>query len=638
MVNAFWLIPAPPLFGALAMLLVGRKLPRHAVSVLCCATVLVSFLMAADTFFHVFAGAISGGATSGEAVLGDWLPSIQAQWGFHWDGLSGILTLVITGIGSLIHLYSVGYMKTEGGYYRFFGMLNFFVFAMLLLVLANNYVLLFAGWEGVGLASYLLIGFWYRTWNAASAGMQAFIVNRVGDAGLMLGIFLVWMSFGSVRFADMRGGQTGVAYNIIALLLVLGAIGKSAQFPLHIWLPVAMAGPTPVSALIHAATMVTAGVYLIARSHVVFENAPDASMIVAGLGAFTAIFAATVATAKTDIKRVLAWSTISQLGFMFLALGVGAYWAAIFHLVTHAFFKALLFLGAGNVIHALDGEQNLLQMGGLKKSMPQTHLLMLIGTISASGLPGFAGFFSKEEILARVYGSGHNTVLLYSVGLLTALLTSFYMWRLMYLAFYGTPRSERSPHEAPAMMTLPLYVLAFGAVFAGVIGVGVVISGVPIVAGMFLPKASDGAPELLLMAFSTAVAVAGLALGSRLYLRQWRGMIGVALAERFYVDHILHAVFVRGFALGGGRLFSKLDSKVIDGAVNGTGLMVRWAGTVSRWWDRWIVDGLVRITGWTVKISSYPMRLTQTGSVQLYALVFLGGLVAVVGFVVYSAQ
>jgi NADH-quinone oxidoreductase subunit L len=494
----------------------------------------------------------------------------------------------------------------------------------------------------VGLASYLLIGFWFRNWDAASAGMQAFIVNRIGDAGLMLGIFLAWISFGSVRFADVHGGQAGVAYNVIALLLLLGAIGKSAQFPLHIWLPVAMAGPTPVSALIHAATMVTAGVYLIARSHVVFENAPQASMIVAGLGAFTAVFAATVATAKTDIKRVLAWSTISQLGYMFLALGVGAYWAAIFHLVTHAFFKALLFLGAGNVIHALNGEQDLHQMGGLRKAMPKTHAFMLIGAISASGLPGFAGFFSKDEILARVYGSGHNSVLLYSVGLITALLTSFYMWRLMYLAFYGTRRGQNHAHEAPAMMTVPLSALAFGAVFAGLLGISFGMPGGPILAGLlerlFGPEGQAGAPASFFMLASTAVAIAGLVLGSRLYLREWRGMIGMALAERWYVDHVLHTIFVRGLALGGGRVLSKIDALVIDGGVNGAGWIARMTGAISRWWDHWIVDGLVRLMAWTVKLASYPTRLVQTGSVQLYALVFLGGLVAVVSMVVYSAR
>ena len=636
MVNAFWLIPAPPLFGALAMLLVGRRLANRAVSVLCCATVLASFAIAVVAFASLLA---DPARTAVNTSLGVWLPSIGSQWGFQWDTLSAVLTLIITGIGSLIHIYSAGYMKNEGGLYRYFGYLNFFIFAMLLLVLADNYALLFAGWEGVGLASYLLIGFWFRTWNAACAGMQAFIVNRVGDAGLMLGIFLVWTTFGTVRFAGLHGGQASITYEAIALLLLLGAIGKSAQFPLHIWLPVAMAGPTPVSALIHAATMVTAGVYLIARSHIIFENAPQASMIVAGLGAFTAIFAATVATAKTDIKRVLAWSTISQLGYMFLALGVGAYWVAIFHLVTHAFFKALLFLGAGNVIHALNGEQDLHQMGGLKKVMPQTHFLMLIGAISASGLPGFAGFFSKDEILARVYGSGHNSALLYSVGLITTLATSFYMWRLMYLAFYGAARAETTAHEAPAVMNAPLYVLAFGAVFAGIVGMpGVHFLAKLLEGPLDLETNLSDSTSLALMAVSTVVAIAGLVLGGRLYLRQWRGMMGMALAEHFYVNHVLHAVFVRGIALGGGNLFSRFDATVIDGGVNGTGRMVRWAGAVSRWWDRWIVDGLVRLTGWTVKISSYPMRLTQTGSVQLYALVFLGGVVAVVSFIVYSAR
>jgi NADH-quinone oxidoreductase subunit L len=555
------------------------------------------------------------------------------------DTLSTVMLVVVTTVSSLVHLYSWGYMVDDDSKPRFFAYLSFFTFAMLALVTAADFMQLFFGWEGVGLASYLLIGFWFRNWNAASAGMQAFIVNRVGDAGLMLGIFLVWTSFGSVRIAALRPGQGNLVYEASALLLVLGAIGKSAQFPLHIWLPVAMAGPTPVSALIHAATMVTAGVYLIARSHIVFENAPQASMIVAGLGAFTAIIAAMVATAKTDIKRVLAWSTISQLGYMFLALGVGAYWVAIFHLVTHAFFKALLFLGAGNVIHALNGEQDLHQMGGLKKAMPQTHLLMLIGAISASGLPGFAGFFSKDEILAQVYGSGHNSALLYSVGLITALATSFYMWRLMYLAFYGASRSDTSAHEPSVVMNAPLYVLAFGSVFAGVIG----MPGVHFLAKLLEgPLGRDAhsldSPSWWLMAASTVVAVAGLILGGRLHMRQWRGLIGMALAERFYVDHVLHTIFVNGIALGGGGLLSRFDAAVIDGGVNGTGLMVRWAGAVSRWWDRWIVDGLVRLTGWTVKISSYPMRLTQTGSVQLYALVFLGGLVAVVSFVVYSAR
>jgi NADH-quinone oxidoreductase subunit L len=606
MVNAFWLIPAPPLFGALAMLLLGRRLANRVVSVLCCATVVASFAMAVVAY-----------GSAGDVTIGSWLPWLNAAWGFHWDTLAQVMTLVVTGIGSLIHIYSVGYMKGEDGYHRYFGYLNFFIFAMLLLVLADNYVLMFAGWEGVGLASYLLIGFWFRTWNAASAGLEAFVVNRVGDAGLMLGIFLVWVSFGSVRFADLRAGQAGVAYEAIALLLVAGAIGKSAQFPLHIWLPGAMAGPTPVSALIHAATMVTAGVYLIARSHVVFESAPHASLIVAGLGAFTALFAAAIATAKTDIKRVLAWSTISQLGYMFLALGVGAYWIAIFHLVTHAFFKALLFLGAGNVIHALDGEQDLRHMGGLKLAMPRTHLMMWLGAASASGLPLFAGFFSKDAILAQV-----ASPVLLGAGLVTAVLTSFYVWRLMYLAFYGEARVAHHPHEAPMVMNGPLFVLAIGAVAGGGIGI-------------FLLHQK---PEWVSMMLSTVAAVLGLFLASRFYMRYSHGMIGTALAERLYVDRVLRVVFVQGLAMGGGRALNAVDRYVIDGGVNGVGLLTRFAGRISRWWDEWVVDGLVRLTGFLVRVSSYPVRLAQTGSVQLYALVFLGGLVAVVTYVVYSAR
>ncbi len=608
------------------MLLVGRRLPRPAINVACVGSVLVAFALAVMAFVSM---------PPQDVVLGSFLPSIGAEWGFHWDQLSAVMALVVTGVGSLIHIYSIGYMAHEGGYYRFFGHLNFFIFARLILVLANNYVLMFVGWEGVGLASYLLIGFWFRTWNAASAGLQAFVVNRVGDAGLLLGIFLIWESFGTVRFAQLAGGQANIWYEAIALLLLLGAIGKSAQFPLHIWLPVAMAGPTPVSALIHAATMVTAGVYLIVRSHVIFESAPTASMIVAGLGAFTAIFAASIATVKMDIKRVLAWSTVSQLGYMFLALGVGAYWVAIFHLVTHAFFKALLFLGAGNVIHALDGEQDLHAMGGLKKDLPQTHWMMAAGAASISGFPGLAGFFSKDEILARAYGAAHNSGLLFGVGLTTAVLTSYYMWRLMYLTFYGRARGEaRHAHEAPLVMNAPLYVLAAGAVLAGAIGWRTLPRLLEPVLGA-LPESA--APELMVMGLSVAAFGVGLWFASRWYQRQWHHVLGIGMAERWYVDHVLHAVFVRGVALGGGRLLYAIDRKVIDGGVDGAGWSIRLVGAVSRWWDTWIVDGMVRLTGLAVRGLSYPARLLQTGSVQFYGLVFLGGLVAVVGYVVFSA-
>jgi NADH-quinone oxidoreductase subunit L len=631
MVTSFFFIPAPPLFGALVMLLLGRKLKDTFIGVFCCATVLVSFAMAIGAFLPL----LSNSADSFEAISSQWLPALGAEWGFHWDMLSGIMTLVVTGVGSLIHIYSVGYMKTEGGMYRFFGYLNFFVFAMLILVLANNYVLLFAGWEGVGLASYLLIGFWFRTWNAASSGLQAFVVNRVGDAGLILGIFFIWTTYHSVRMADVvakSNAPKAAPFEVVALLLLIGAIGKSAQFPLHIWLPVAMAGPTPVSALIHAATMVTAGVYLIARSHVIFEQAPNVSAAIAILGAFTAIFGATVATAKTDIKRVLAWSTISQLGYMFLALGVGAYWIAIFHLVVHAFFKALMFLGAGNIIHALDGEQDLHLMGGLKRLMPKTHAVMWIGAASGAGLPLFGGFFSKDAILSNVH-----SIPLLAVGFLSAAITSFYLWRLMYLAFYGTAglqsraespdsaanhSAQPAPHDPPAVMMAPLYVLALGAAISGAIGIWIL----------------HEPPQWISMLISTAAALTGLYLASRLHKHVWSGFIGMALAERWYVDHAIHAVFVKWFAQRGGRLLHTIDRFVIDAGVNAIAWLTRQFGNFSNWWDRWVVDGAVRFTSFTVKMSSYPARLTQTGSVQTYALVFLGGLIAVVSYVVLSVR
>jgi NADH-quinone oxidoreductase subunit L len=630
MVTSFFLIPAPPLFGALVMLLAGRKFKDSVIGVICCATVLASFAMAVGAFLPL----LSNPTDSFEAISSPWLPALGAEWGFHWDMLSAIMTLVVTGVGSLIHIYSVGYMKTEGGMYRFFGYLNFFVFAMLLLVLANNYVLLFAGWEGVGLASYLLIGFWFRTWNAASAGLQAFVVNRVGDTGLILGIFLIWTTYRSVRMADVTASQPAL-FEVIAFLLLIGAIGKSAQFPLHLWLPVAMAGPTPVSALIHAATMVTAGVYLIARSHVIFEHAPNVSTGIAILGAFTAIFAATVATAKTDIKRVLAWSTISQLGYMFLALGVGAYWIAIFHLVVHAFFKALMFLGAGNIIHALEGEQDLHLMGGLKKLMPKTHLVMWVGAASGAGLPLFGGFFSKDAILSNV----HSMPLLI-VGFVTAAITSFYLWRLMYLSFYTTgigaisgagvhacagspdPATGPAPHDPPPVMMGPLYILALGAAISGAVGLWIL----------------HETPQWISMIVSTIAAFTGLYLASRLHKHVWSGFIGMALAERWYVDHAIHSVFVKWFAQRGGRLLNAIDRFVIDSGVNAIALLTRQFGNLSNWWDRWVIDGAVRFTSFTVKMSSYPARLTQTGSVQTYALVFLGGLIAIVGYVVYAAR
>ncbi len=404
------------------------------------------------------------------------LATFTMDWGFLLDPLSSVMILTVTGIGFLIHVYSTGYMAHDNGYYRFFGYLNLFVFFMLMLVLANNYALLFVGWEGVGLCSYLLIGFYFHKKSAGDAGKKAFIVNRVGDAGFVMGMLLMLSVLGTLKFTDvnavLRSGQFtpevagfGVL-SAISVLMFFGATGKSAQVPLYVWLPDAMEGPTPVSALIHAATMVTAGVYMVARSAALFELTPTTSTIVASIGAFTAILAATIALVQNDIKRVLAYSTVSQLGYMFLALGVGAYWVAIFHLFTHAFFKALLFLGSGSVIHAMSGEQDMRRMGGLKNKIPITHWTMWVGSVAIAGIPGLAGFFSKDEILWQAYSSPKGSTMLWFVGLATAALTAFYMWRLMNMTFYGrsrvSPEAASHIHESPASMTVPLMTLAPG--------------------------------------------------------------------------------------------------------------------------------------------------------------------------------
>ena len=502
--DSVWLIPLFPLFGALVMLLLGRKLDpqtndarHHApkskflISILCPGTVLVSFLLSLGAVWQL----VDRPERTHQIVQFTWLAGLPfhtaagtlarftADFGFLLDPLSSVMILVVTGIGFLIHVYSIGYMAHDGGYYRFFGYLNLFVFFMLMLVLANNYVLMFVGWEGVGLCSYLLIGFYFHKKSAADAGKKAFIVNRIGDSGFILGMLLMFSVFGTARFLDVNKALAGMSaethfgvLTAMAVLFFVGATGKSAQLPLYVWLPDAMEGPTPVSALIHAATMVTAGVYMVARSNHLFRLAPEACLIVATVGALTAFFAATIAMTQNDIKRVLAYSTVSQLGYMFVALGAGAYWVGIFHLYTHAFFKALLFLGSGSVIHALSGEQDMRKMGGLKKKIPVTYATMLIGTLAISGIPGLAGFFSKDEILWQAYSHPHAWFrVVYALGLITAGMTAFYMWRLMALTFYGEsrvdPKVAAHIHESPKVMTVPLMVLAAGSVLAGWIGV-----------------------------------------------------------------------------------------------------------------------------------------------------------------------
>src|SRR5271166_1855219 len=495
-----WLIPLLPAFGAAVMFFFGRKLQKATVNAVCVGTIVLAFLMACGAVwqYSVWSSTQEHFHQPYEKTLYTWLGSdtghltyktqsgtpaeFRADAGFLLDPLSSIWLLFVTGVGMLIHIYSTGYMAHEGGYYRFFGYLNLFMFSMLALILANNYVLMFVGWEGVGLCSYLLIGFYFQRKSASDAANKAFIVNRIGDAGFILGMFFIAWYFGSLRYVDVnhlaRSGYFAIGDPIITaatLLLFVGACGKSAQLPLYVWLPDAMEGPTPVSALIHAATMVTAGVYMVARSNALFVLAPTSMKTVAIVGALTAIFAASIGLVQNDIKRVLAYSTISQLGYMFLALGVGAFAAGVFHVFTHAFFKALLFLGAGSVIHAMSGEQEMQHMGALHNKIKTTFGTMLVGTLAISGIPGFAGSFSKDAILWETWSreAGAYRYLWY-IAFLTALMTSFYMFRLMYLTFGGKPRMshevEHHIHESPKSMTVPLVILAICSVGAGFLG------------------------------------------------------------------------------------------------------------------------------------------------------------------------
>ena len=695
--DSIWLIPLFPLFGAAVMLLLGRKFdpqapsevevtegvaekPAHLghhgsskakaiVSVLCPGTVLLSFIFAVGATLEL----IGKSERVHQVVQYTWLAGLPfttaahtlarftADWGFLLDPLSAVMILVVTGIGFLIHVYSIGYMGHEGGYYRFFGYLNLFVFFMLMLVLANNYVLMFVGWEGVGLCSYLLIGFYFHKKSAADAGKKAFIVNRIGDAGFLLGILLMFSVLGTVRFLDVNKALEGLApeagYGLLTLMalgLFVGATGKSAQFPLYVWLPDAMEGPTPVSALIHAATMVTAGVYMVARSNHLFRLAPNASLWVLGIGAFTALFAASIALTQNDIKRVLAYSTVSQLGFMFMALGVGAYWVAIFHLYTHAFFKALLFLGSGSVIHAMSGEQDMRRMGALRRKIPITHATMFVGTLAIAGAPFLAGFFSKDEILWQVFSNGFSVA--YAVGLATAVMTAFYMWRLMAMTFYGESRVDAHAaahvHESPQVMTYPLVALAAGSVLAGWIGVPKVWSFLPqgfhaferwlapVMGSEAAEHGGSAGLEWALMALSVAAAGCGIALAWFLYQKKTPrreplealGPVYAGSSHKWWVDEAYDFLFVDGMAKGGGSALARFDQTVVDGGVNGAGWLTRFTSTASGWWDTWVIDGAVRFSAFSVKMASYPVRMLQTGSVQGYALAFVLGVAAVFGY------
>src|SRR5216684_719261 len=683
-----WLVPLFPLATAALMLLVGRRIPKPGVSLLCVGSVGVSFvcalgavreLLAADPHHRVF-----------QQILFEWLAPgpmqtsaghavrFVADWGFLLDPLSCVMVLVVTGVGFLIHVYSVGYMAHEGGYYRFFGYMNLFMFAMLTLVLANNMLLMFVGWEGVGLCSYLLIGFYFLKKSASDAGKKAFIVNRIGDAGFILGILLTAVTLGTIRFTSQglpdADGASGilqalkaavVAHTLgygssvltaIALLLFIGAMGKSAQIPLYVWLPDAMEGPTPVSALIHAATMVTAGVYMVVRMNAVYQLAPFALDVVAIIGAITAIFAASMALVQNDIKKVLAYSTISQLGYMFLALGVGAFAAGIFHLMTHAFFKALLFLGAGSVIHAMSGEQDIRKMGGLDKKIKYTYTTMLIATLAIAGIFPFAGFFSKDEILGQAFD---RFFLLWTVGFITAGLTAFYMFRLLFLTFFGYCRAdehvEKHIHESPWPMTVPLMILAGFSLIGGWIGWPEAIGGEnrfekfldPILKGI-LPETGEVnivhhalLKELLLMGASLGVAAAGIFLAYQFYFTKRIASELVAakwprfydlLLHKYYVDELYDALIVNRVK-DLGTWLGVFDAKVIDGlGVDGTGWLMRYASKVSMWWDKWVIDGLLNLVAKLTQLFSYPVRLLQTGLFSNYAMLILVGLAVLLAY------
>ncbi len=657
--------------------------PNPIISLVAAGTVFLSFLVAVRAVLLAHAAPdraivetlftwLPGGPAE-TAVLGTaGATALSVEWAYLLDPLSSVMVLFVTFVGFLIHVYSIGYMGHDPGYARYMAYLNLFMFAMLTLVLGANYAVLFVGWEGVGLCSYLLIGFWFHKQSASDAGKKAFIVNRIGDAGFLLGMFLVFVTFGTLDFRAVMAAAAampvdyawGGALTLIGLLLFLGAAGKSAQLPLHVWLPDAMEGPTPVSALIHAATMVTAGVYMVARSAPLYAHAPKAMATVAIVGAATAILAATIGLVQNDIKRVLAYSTVSQLGTIFLACGVGAFGAGIFHVFTHAFFKALLFLGAGSVIHSMSGEQDMRTMGGLRARLPKTHRTMLIGCIAIAGIPPLAGFFSKDEILWSAYRAGGYGRHVWAAGVAAAALTAFYMFRLYWMTFGGGFRGSVEQanhlHESPRTMLLPLQVLAAGSILAGLLGVPAVLGGgnriehflEPVfaptrkaLAEVFTAPVPGQGIELGLMGLSVMVAAAGLLVAWRFYRGAFDSPNRLAasfpgpyrtLLNKYWVDEAYGIVIVKGLALGGGHALHANDRFVIDGGdgevrpglgVNGIAWSVRdLLARASNLWDRFVVDGAVKATAFLLDNLSYALRALQNGLVQHYALGMMIGL------------
>jgi NADH-quinone oxidoreductase subunit L len=655
-----WLVPLLPLAGAAINGFFGRSLSKKAVT-----AIALVFCGAAFAMALLLASSFSSESAPYSCDLAHWLRSgtFQVDFSFYLDQLSLVMLLVVTGVGFLIHIYSVGYMWDDDSYYRFMAYLNLFMFFMLTLVLAKNYLVMFIGWEGVGLASYLLIGFWFTKDSAASAGKKAFIVNRIGDFGFLIALFLMIQHFGSLDFTQVfaavrphspEASGAGLL-TAIGLLLMVGAAGKSAQIPLYVWLPDAMEGPTPVSALIHAATMVTAGVYMVARSHVIFERAPMAMMVVAIIGTLTALFAATIGIAQTDIKKVLAYSTVSQLGYMFMACGVGAFSAGVFHLMTHAFFKGLLFLAAGSVIHGIGGEQDMRKMGGLRKYMPWTFATMTIATFTIAGFPPLAAYFSKDEILWKAYSSPNGSWVYWLIGVITAFLTSFYMFRLWFLTFFGDYRGGSAthdvthqsadahamddkvdheghghdPHESPWVMLGPLVILAILSVVGGWVGIGgrfehflapVFQTGTAAeLAHETAGEAASSGTETTLMLISVSAAVLGLLLAWVLYLRrpQLPARIATSLgglyrlvAHKYYIDELYAALFVK---------------PLVDGSTT-----ILWHGV-----DQGMIDATVNNSASAAREMSDKARHMQSGNLRSYAGWIAAGGAVVIAYMVW---
>jgi len=675
MLNYIWLIPILPAISSLINGIFGKKFfSKKIIHILACGTVFISFLIALICFFQL--SQKSPEERTYEIKLYDWIlggeslirdgsiANLNISFSFLYDPLSAVMVLVVCGVGFLIHIYSIGYMYHEGGYYRYFSFLNLFMTSMLILVLGANFLVMFIGWEGVGLCSYLLIGFYFGRDSAASAGKKAFIVNRVGDFGFILAICAIFYNLGTLDFLKafpliFSNYQSGdITITVIALALLLGATGKSAQIPLYVWLPDAMEGPTPVSALIHAATMVTAGVYMIARCNIIFSLSPIASLAVALIGAITAFYAATIGLAQYDIKRVLAYSTISQIGYMILATGVGAYAAGIAHLVTHAFFKALLFMGAGSVIHALSGIQDMRNMGGLKKKLPITFWTFLTATLAIAGIPPLSGFFTKDEILWKSFSSPffYDTnwnIILWLLGFAGAGLTAFYMFRLIFLTFYGNPRYDEKTaahlHESPEIMLIPLRILAILSIIGGVISVPKFLQIGPLSSldnlslekflhSVIYAKNNDISftanihhLEPILMISSIAIALVGISTAYIFYIKiptlpeilsnKFKKAYKL-IFNKYYIDEIYNILFVQSTkALG--DFLAKFDLAIIDGLVNLTAAITIRISSTSVRADLNIVDGAVNGLAQSLKFFSKNLRKIQTGLVQNYLLIML---------------